>query len=92
MKRSVFEDETPIAWTAMPRHAPVVGADGSEIGTAESVLGDQNEDIFHGLVVRRQDGRLVEVTAARVKKMTAHHVLTDLDPAEAAALTPYHRR
>ncbi len=92
MKRSVFENETPIAWTAMPRHAPVVAADGSEIGTAESVLGDQNEDIFHGLVMRRHDGQLVEVTAARVKKMTANHVLTDLDSAEAAALTPYHRR
>ena len=92
MKSSVFEDETPIAWTAMPSHAPVMGTDGSQIGTAESVLGDPDEDIFHGLVVRRHDGRLVEVAAARVKKMTAKHVLTDLDPAEAGALAPYHRR
>ena len=92
METSVFEDETPIAWTAMPRHAPVMAADGSQIGTAESVLGDQDEDIFHGLVVRRHDGQLVEVTAARVKKMTANHVLTDLDAAEAGALTPYRRR
>lgn len=91
METSVFEDETPIAWTAMPRHAQVMAADGSQIGTAESVLGDEDEDIFHGLVVRRHDGQLVEVTAARVKKITANHVLTDLDPAEAGALTPYRR-
>jgi hypothetical protein len=88
----VFEDETTIAWTAMPRHAPVVGADGSEIGTAESVLGDQNEDIFHGLVVRRHtDGERVEVPAARVKKMTEHHVVTDLAATEAGTLRPYTR-
>jgi hypothetical protein len=88
----VFEDETPIAWTAMPRHAPVLAADGSEIGTAESVLGDVNEDIFHGLVVRRhQDGERVEVPAVRVKKMTEHHVLTDLATAEVGALMPYDR-
>ena len=86
----MFEDETPIAWIAMPRHAPVVAADGSEIGTAESVLGDQNEDIFHGLVVRRHsDGQRVEVPAARVKRMTEHHVVTDLAAAEAGALRPY---
>jgi len=76
----------------MPQHAPVMAGDGAEIGTAESVLGDVNEDIFHGLVVRRHDGQLVEVAAARVKKMTAHHVVTDLDAAEAGTLTPYHRR
>lgn len=76
----------------MPHHAPVVAADGSEIGTAESVLGDQNEDIFHGIVLRRHDGQLVEVAAARVKKMTAQHVVTDLDLSEAGTLTPYHRR
>ncbi len=88
----MFEDETPIAWTAMPRHAPVLAADGSEIGTAESVLGDVNEDIFHGLVVRRhQDGERVEVPAVRVKRMTEHHVLTDLATAEAGALKPYDR-
>jgi hypothetical protein len=88
----VYEEETPIAWTAMPHHAPVVAADGSELGTAESVLGDQNEDIFHGIVLRRHDGHLVEVAAARVKKMTAQHVVTDLDPSEAGTLTPYRRR
>ena len=70
----------------------VRAADGSEIGTADSVLGDQNEDIFHGLVVKRHDGQLVEIAAVRVKKMTATHVITDLDPAEARSLTPYRRR
>lgn len=84
----MFEDETPIAWTVMPRHATVVGADGSELGTAESTLGDSAEDIFHGIVLRR-DGRLFEVPAARIKKITALHVVTDLAASDTQALPPY---
>ena len=84
----MYEDETPVAWTVMPRHAAVVGADGSEIGTAESVLGDEAEDIFHGIVLRR-DGGLFEVPAAHVKKITALHVITDLADSDTQALRPY---
>lgn len=42
----MFEDETSLAWTAMPYRAVVVTAEGKEIGTAESLLGDEEEDIF----------------------------------------------
>lgn len=87
----MYEDETPLAWTVMPRHLAVVGSDGSEIGTAESVLGDKEEDIFHGIVLRRDDGELVEVPALRVKKMTERHVVTDLSESDAAALPRYTR-
>lgn len=89
----MFEDETPVAWTMVPRHAAVVAADGSEIGTADSLLGDQDEDIFHGVVVRRsQDGELVEVPAARVTRMTANHIVTDLAASDTGALPAYRRR
>jgi len=89
VKDDMFEDETTVAWRAMPRHAPVVAADGSEIGTAESVLGDDDEDIFHGIVLKRNhDGARVEIPAARIKKMTEHHVVTDLGDGEAGALRP----
>jgi hypothetical protein len=89
----VFEDETPVAWQAVPRHTPVLAADGSEIGTAETLLGDEDEDIFHGVVVRRTgSGETVEIPAHRVKKMTTRRVVTDLAPSEAAALPPYSRR
>lgn len=86
----MFEDETPVAWTAMPREAPVVGVDGSEIGVAERWLGDLEEDIFHGVVVKRHPGgELVQVPAIRIKRMTEHHVITDLTAAEAASLPRY---
>ncbi len=85
----MFEDETPIAWTAMPKHTPVVGTGGSEIGVAETVIADPNEDIVHGLVLRRGDGARVEVPAARIKKMTERHVVTDLAEDEVDKLAPY---
>jgi len=74
----------------MPYRAPVVAADGSEIGTAESLLGDESEDIFHGIVVKhRRTGKHLEVPAARIKKITEKHVVTDLTEAGAANLEPY---
>ena len=86
----MFEDETPVAWIAMPHRATVVAADGSEIGTAESVLGDENEDIFHGIVVKLRDGgKHSEIPAARIKKITNKHVVTDLAPSDISALQPY---
>ncbi len=89
----MFDDETPIAWKAAPRHAVVVATDGTQIGTAESILGDQEEDIFHGIALKRADeGEIVEVPAARVKKMTTRHIVTDLGADEAKSLPPYRDR
>ena len=88
----MFENETQVAWQAMPQHAPVVSSDGSEIGTTEKLLGDLNEDIFHGVVIRRRDGEAVEIPATRIKRMTAHRVVTDLQANEAETLPPYRER
>ena len=88
----MFEDETPVAWQAMPRNAAVVASDGIEIGIAEKWLGDQEEDIFHGIVVKRRDGEAIEVPALRIKRVTDKHVVTDLAPGEAEALPAYKAR
>jgi len=88
----MFEDESQVAWQAMPQYAPVVASDGSHIGTAEKLLGDVDDDIFHGVVVRREDGEAVEIPATRVKRMTAGHVITDLEADEAEHLPPYKGR
>ncbi len=86
----MFEDETTVAWRAMPRHAPVVGADGAEIGTAETLLADEDEDIFHGIVLKRKpDGEKVEVPARRITRITTRRVVTDLGPSDAQALPAY---
>ena len=88
----MFEDEMPIAWTAMREHAPVVAADGSEIGKAEKILGDRDDDIFHGVVMRRGDGEAIEIPASRIERMTQRHVITNLGTDEAKSLPPYRER
>jgi hypothetical protein len=86
----MFEDETPVAWRAMPYRAPVVRVDGTEIGKAESLLGDEDEDIFHGIVIERDgDKKRVEIPAARIKTITNKHVITDLASPDVANLRPY---
>ncbi len=89
----MFDDESPIAWTALPRDANVVAADGTEIGRVRYVLGDQQEDIFHGLAMRRAgDGETVEVQWNRIKRLTEQHVVTDLSAGEADSLPAYRER
>lgn len=86
----MFEDETPVAWTVLRRGMNVVGADGSDIGEVEEVLGDPDDDIFHGLVIKRAGGgERVELAAMHVRKMTDHHIVTDLDAGQAGALPAY---
>jgi hypothetical protein len=84
----MLENEPAVAWIAMPYRATVYATDGSVIGPAESLLGDEADDIFHGIAVRH-DGKTLEIPAVRVKKITEKGVLTDLDPAGVAALQPY---
>ena len=86
----MFEEEPAIAWPAMPYRSLVYSADGTEIGTAESLLGDEQADFFHGIAIkRRSGGPTAEIPAVRIKRITAKGVATDLDASEAAALQPY---
>jgi hypothetical protein len=82
--------DAQLAWTAMPYRAPVTDREGGRIGTAESLLGDEGADIFHGIAVKRSsDGKLVEVAASHVQRITAREVRTDLPPHAAAELPLY---
>jgi hypothetical protein len=84
------EEEREIAWLAMPEKAPVVGQDGEEIGRAEAVLGDEGDDIFHGIVVKlARGGRKVEVRAERILKITTRRVYTDLSADELDGLPEF---
>jgi len=86
----MFEDEQAVAWRARPYRAKVYAMDGTEIGTAESLLGDEEEDIFHGIAVKRHSGGpTAEIPATRIKKITEKGVATDLDSTDVAALQAY---
>lgn len=82
--------EEQVAWTAMPDRATVVDSSGNDIGTAESVIGDEDEDIFHGIAVRlKQHGRLVEIAAARIERITTARVYTTVPPEDVGRLPDY---
>ena len=81
--------EEQIAWTAMPYRAPVLDAAGNRIGTAESLLGDEDDDIFHGIVVKLADGRHVEIAAGEIGPITRSAVHTKVEPSQVALLPDY---
>jgi rRNA processing protein Gar1 len=41
----------PVSWLLVERGWNVVDAQGSKVGKVDEVLGDEQTDIFHGLVV-----------------------------------------
>ena len=89
----MFDEETTVAWTAVPSDVVVVAGDGTELGSVEEILGDKEDDIFHGVALKRaEDGEPVEVPAGRITRMTMQHVVTDLTLDEAKALPAYRKR
>ena len=82
--------EEQVAWTATPYRAPVLDAAGQEIGTTQSLMGDEAEDIFHGLAVKlRHGGRLVEVEATQVARITTERVYTTIAADQVESLPAY---
>jgi PRC-barrel domain len=45
-------DEGPVSWKTILDETPVFSSDDEEVGTVHEVLGSEQEDIFHGIVVR----------------------------------------
>jgi hypothetical protein len=83
-------EEIEVAWLAMPEKAPVMDQGGQEIGRAEELLGDKEDDIFHGIVVKlSRSGRQVEVRADRIPKITTQRIYTDLADDELERLPEY---
>jgi hypothetical protein len=83
------DEEREVAWLAMPEKAPVMGKSGEEIGRMEELLGDKEDDIFHGIVLKlARGGHKVEVRADRIPKITTRRVYTDLAVDELEHLPP----
>ncbi|MHB1526039.1 MAG: hypothetical protein ACYCZN_07160 [Candidatus Dormibacteria bacterium] len=83
-------DGQQVAWMRTPYHAPILDQVGNSFGTTESLLGDEGEDIFHGLAVKlAEGGRMAEVAADRVIKITLAAVHTDLSPDQVQQLPDY---
>ncbi len=47
---------TPISYLVLPDGTPVFDRSGGRVGTVEHVLADEQQDVFHGLVIKAGDG------------------------------------
>ncbi|MGH3070972.1 MAG: hypothetical protein ACRDNB_01720 [Gaiellaceae bacterium] len=54
----------PVSWLLVERGWVVVDAGGKKVGKVEEVLGDERNDIFHGLVVGGE-----KILAERVREI-----------------------
>jgi hypothetical protein len=83
-------DESRVAWTALDEGALVVAADGSEVGHVKEVAGDEERDIFDGLVlIHARRGTSHYIASERVTGIWPDRVETDLTPGEAGSLPDY---
>jgi hypothetical protein len=75
--------DEPLSWLVIEPGWSVVGAEGTEVGRIEEIVGDTGKDIFNGLSV--STGLLSRpkyVPAERVRRITDGRVELDL-PADA---------
>ena len=90
MDETTLSDDDEISWRATPYRAPVLDSDRNRIGTAESLLADDNADIFHGLAVKlAHGGHLVEIPADSVTRITQSEIETSVAPSKVGELHPY---
>jgi hypothetical protein len=82
-----MEAERAVSWMAIHQNARVIDREGTDIGHVEAVLGDEEDDIFHGLALNLKGwGGHVELPADRIRRITADRIYTDLGPDEGKSL------
>jgi hypothetical protein len=85
-----MEEEEEVSWLLAPLHAPVFDSAGNKIGTTESLLGDERDDIFHGIVIKLEDGgEYRELPASMTDTITRTCVHSTVEPGSAKDLGPY---
>ena len=82
-------DTTQVSWRGIVYGTPVVAADGTKIGTVHEVLGSDQEDIFHGIRLKRQGHPDVMIAASDIGTMSTTSIDTQLSPADVDALPAY---
>jgi hypothetical protein len=69
----------PVSWFVIEPGWKVIAADGTEVGTVDSVVGDEESDIFNGLAVSTTLlSKIKYVPAERVSEIVEGQVRLDL--------------
>lgn len=90
MKVPEPDDVRPLAWQAILQETSVRSRDDQTVGVITEVIGAEEADIFHGIVVSPgQLGPSVLVPADQVSEITNREVRVDLSAEELRKLPPY---
>jgi PRC-barrel domain len=90
MKVQEPDDEGPVSWKTILAEMPVFSSDDDEVGTVHEVLGSEQEDIFHGIVVRSGLlGKDVVVVAQDVTGLGEKRIDLALSAEQVRALEPF---
>jgi uncharacterized protein YrrD len=84
----VTQDQ-PVSWRSVVYGTPVVSSDGQNVGTIREVLGDDAEDIFHGIRVALGGKRDVMVAADDIASLGSDAIKVDLTKERIEALPDY---
>jgi hypothetical protein len=80
-----MEEGHPISFRVLARGTPVWTSDDQEIGTVDTVLATDREDIFDGIVIRTSAGRRF-VDAPEVARIAERRVTLSITSSEAGDL------
>jgi len=80
---------TPVSWLVVEKGWNVVASDGTEVGTVNTIVGDENLDIFDGLAVTTHRRHTVYVPAEQVGTITTGQVRLAIGTDEVGRLEPY---
>ena len=84
----VTDDGHAIHYNAVQRGTPVLGSDGSQVGTVDEVVDNYNEHILDGIIFEDSDGRLRFVDGPEVARTAEKGSPSPSTAAEAAELPP----
>ena len=83
-------ESQPVSWRSIVYETPVISSDNAKVGQVREVLGDEAEDIFHGIRVALTSGhRDVMVSAEVVASMSTTDVQVNLTRSQVDALPTY---
>jgi hypothetical protein len=78
----------PIAWRAIAKDMPVYAVGGELVGQVDELLGSDEEDVFHGIVLRPhlEGTRRVAVSSDDITAINRHGLVCSWTPQEIVTL------
>jgi hypothetical protein len=83
--------DDPISWRAIGQHMPVLAVGGEPVGYVDELLGSDEEDVFHGIVLRLQSEstRKVDIASDDITTISRQRLVCSWTPGE-IELLPQH--